>query len=266
MNNITVFAPSNKAFESLPREVLINSTRLRDILLYHIAIPETRACDFTNEQLLKTRLNNRSVRMNLYSMFPSPLLVSEVTAQCGVLKNVNQPSCNGLIHSVDRVLIPSEMSLLETLKTQNDFTIFTRLLQESELVDTIEGEVSYTIFVPTDAAFYKLPRDKLTKILTDKQESAKILKLYIVKDTICCGGISPNIWFMTKLASALNGRHVPIYRDTKGQVNFGSAKVSVCDLTASNGVVHAIDELIDSANLNNPNEYMQTCVTNDFSF
>lgn len=65
--NVTLFAPTNKAMEELGQDVLSNPLKLREILLYHIITPELKTCDFSNDQLLPSRLNERNVRINMYS-------------------------------------------------------------------------------------------------------------------------------------------------------------------------------------------------------
>lgn len=55
-------------------------------------------------------------------------LNTEITAQCGRITQPNRMACNGVIHQVDRVLLPAELDTIETLKTQRDFSIFYRLL------------------------------------------------------------------------------------------------------------------------------------------
>jgi len=49
---------------------------------------------------------------------------------------------------------------------------------------------------------------------------------------------------MTKHVKTLGNSYVPIYRDSNGQVVYGDSKITTCDLTASDGVVHAVDKVI----------------------
>lgn len=66
-NNVTLFAPTNQAMEELGQEILNDPTKLREIILYHLSTPETKTCDFSNDQLLPTRLSDRNIRINMYS-------------------------------------------------------------------------------------------------------------------------------------------------------------------------------------------------------
>lgn len=71
MSNMTLFAPTNDAIDSMPMEQLKelkgNPTKLRDLLMYHITGPEAQGCDMENNQLLKTGLMDKSVRVNLFA-------------------------------------------------------------------------------------------------------------------------------------------------------------------------------------------------------
>jgi len=259
LNNVTIFAPSNQAIQSLPREVRDSPTRLRDVLMYHIGGVETRACHFTNEQKMATKFNDLSIRIDLYSMFPF-VDTTEVTAQCGRLTRVNIPACNGIIHTVDRVLIPPETNILQTLNTQPDFSILTRLIKETNLTETLKGTGPFTIFAPTDSAFYALPPEALQNILEDKAEALRVLRQHIVTELLCCSGVSPNNWFMTKRVKTLSGLLIPVQRDFGGQVMFGNSKVSVCDLTASNGVIHTVDALLNGDEGDSSMEFMGSCL------
>jgi uncharacterized surface protein with fasciclin (FAS1) repeats len=53
---------------------------------------------------------------------------AEVTAQCGRILKQTQ-ACNGIIYELDRVLIPSDMDVIQTLATQPDLSVFNRLIQ-----------------------------------------------------------------------------------------------------------------------------------------
>lgn len=72
----------------------------------------------------------------------------------------------------------------------------------------------------------------------------RILKtLILITEPLCCAGVAPNNWFMTKRVGCMNGVNIPVYRDTSGQVMYGNAKVTTCDLTSSNGIIHTVDKV-----------------------
>jgi len=257
-NNVTLFVPSNQAMEEMDQDILNNPSKLREILLYHIVTPETKTCDFSHDLMLPTKLTERNLRINLYSHFPIAL-DTEITAQCGRLTKVNRMACNGVIHEVDRVLIPSELNAIETLKTQTDFAIFTRFLIESGLADKLKlSNTSVTIFAPSDAAFMDLPKDIFRNLLENKENATAMVKHHIIEEPLCCAGVAPNNWFMTRRVDCLNGAKIPVYRDTSGQVMFGNAKVTTCDLTASNGIIHTVDKVVTS--VNDREDLMESCL------
>ncbi|ODN05167.1 Transforming growth factor-beta-induced protein ig-h3, partial [Orchesella cincta] len=265
LNNVTLFVPTNDAMEELGQDILRNPSKLREILLYHIATPETKTCGLSHEQVLPTKLHNRNIHINLYSHFPIDL-ETEVTAQCGRLTMRNKMACNGIMHEVDRILLPSEHDLLETLKSQPDFTIFYRLLIQSGFADQMRRKnVSTTIFAPTDSAFYALPKEDFRKLLNDTVNASKIVQNHIIEEPLCCAGVAPNNWFMTRNVDCINGAKVPVYRDTSGRVRYGSATVTTCDLTASNGIIHTIDKVLNQSNDLSRGDLMESCFPDPFT-
>ncbi len=72
MNNVTIFAPSERALATLPSSVLddlkADPAKLKEFLLFHVAKPKTCQCDFEDNKVLKTALdnNNAKLRINTY--------------------------------------------------------------------------------------------------------------------------------------------------------------------------------------------------------
>lgn len=72
LNNATVFAPTNKAFETpegkqLLDDVKNDTEKIRDIVRYHIIKGQIMAEDMNNNALLETRDHGNKMRLNLYS-------------------------------------------------------------------------------------------------------------------------------------------------------------------------------------------------------
>jgi len=65
---------------------------------------------------------------------------------------------------------------------------------------------------------------------------------------------------MTKSVVTLERTHVAVFRDTSGQVVFGRGKVTTCDLTASNGIIHTVDKVLSNENGASRTELMGTCI------
>ncbi|WP_299819279.1 fasciclin domain-containing protein [uncultured Pontibacter sp.] len=101
----TLFAPTNKAFAELSQEQLNmllqpeNKAKLSEVLQVHVLASEVAANQFNNSQRISLS-NNRylpiSSENNLITVGGATVIVPNVEAS------------NGIIHVVDRVIIPSE--------------------------------------------------------------------------------------------------------------------------------------------------------------
>lgn len=99
----TVFAPTNAAFDALPEGTLEtltkpeNKRQLRDILEYHVLLGVYKAEDFVNGRKLGTA-DGRSVE--LQKSADGTVLVNGAK----IIGSVS--ASNGIIHVVDKVLLP----------------------------------------------------------------------------------------------------------------------------------------------------------------
>lgn len=100
----TVFAPTNAAFDKLPKEALAdlmkpeNKDKLADILQYHVAIGGYKENMFTDGQVLNMA-NSGNVKVTVKDGRIT-LNGSATIAGC-------VPASNGLVYVVDGVLLPS---------------------------------------------------------------------------------------------------------------------------------------------------------------
>ena len=60
--------------------------------------------------------------------------------------------------------------LLATIAADGSFKTFQTAVQASSLAETLKGPGPFTVFVPSDAAFAKLPKAKLKALLADKEK------------------------------------------------------------------------------------------------
>jgi uncharacterized surface protein with fasciclin (FAS1) repeats len=97
----TVFAPTDAAFEKVPKSTLSklasNPEQLKAVLLYHVAKGELRAKKVVKRNSIKT-LNGARVRVKVRRG------VAKIN-NARILK-ANVDASNGVIHVINRVLIP----------------------------------------------------------------------------------------------------------------------------------------------------------------
>jgi uncharacterized surface protein with fasciclin (FAS1) repeats len=101
--SFTVFAPTDKAFENLPSGVLDalvdNTNALTDILLYHVVSSKAFSDDLKDGQQIKT-IVGRTVKVDIESD-------GDIEINDANVIDADIEACNGVIHVIDKVLIPS---------------------------------------------------------------------------------------------------------------------------------------------------------------
>lgn len=232
----TVFGPTNKAFEALPKEVkealMANTTLLADVLKYHVLSGKVASSALKNELLADT-VQGSKLRINIY---PN---VNVYTAQCSAidLKEVDQVASNGLIHVLKRVMFIPMGNIVQTAAAEKHFKTLVTAVKAASLVEALSGPGPFTLFAPTDAAFKKLPPGTLEKLLANPTQLAAVLKYHVVSGTYCSAGLSSG------KVPTLNGADVNVVVGSGG-VTVNEANVVSADLSVTNGVVHAIDAVL----------------------
>ena len=96
----TVFAPTNDAFKAVPAktmgELANNAAMLNDVLTYHLIAAKLMSADVKNGPL-KT-VNGANIGASKAGDF--------VTVEESMVQTANMLASNGVVHTVDRVLMP----------------------------------------------------------------------------------------------------------------------------------------------------------------
>ena len=72
-------------------------------------------------------------------------------------------------------------NVFETARTQREYTRYVKGVESlGGLVETLSGPGPFTLFVPTDAAFDRLPSDQQANLFADPEKLSKVLKYHIV--------------------------------------------------------------------------------------
>jgi len=118
-SNVTIFAPSERALKELPesfmKDLKSNPEKLREFLLYHTVSSKMCHCDFSDNKILPTGVAGKTLRMNSYGgQSPVNLLDPSripVTVQCARVTHTDTEVCGGMIHTVNKVLLPPGMKI-----------------------------------------------------------------------------------------------------------------------------------------------------------
>lgn len=131
-------------------------------------------------------------------------------------------------------------NLLALAESNASFTTLTKALKAAGLTGALQGKDNLTIFAPTDAAFAKLPQDALQELLKpgNKEVLLKILTYHVVSGKILSTDLKSGE------VKSLEGGTINVKVDPATGVTVNDAKVTQADITGSNGVIHAIDQVI----------------------
>ena len=132
----------------------------------------------------------------------------------------------------------SEMTIVETAQGNEDFSTLVEAVTAADLAETLSGEGPYTVFAPTNEAFDALPDGALDELLADTEQLTEVLTYHVVPTSAMAADLSDGQELETVQGDMLT---VSIDGDT---VMIGDATVTMADVEASNGVIHAIDTVL----------------------
>jgi uncharacterized surface protein with fasciclin (FAS1) repeats len=128
--------------------------------------------------------------------------------------------------------------IVDIAASNEDFSTLVTALKAADLVDTLKGEGPFTVFAPTNAAFDKLPKGTLEKLLADIPALKNILLYHVVPGKVMASDV-------VKVDSAKTALGEAVKCKVDGDnVMINNAKVIKTDIEASNGVIHVIDTVI----------------------
>jgi uncharacterized surface protein with fasciclin (FAS1) repeats len=124
-----------------------------------------------------------------------------------------------------------------------DLSTLVSLIQKAGLVDTLKDTTKqYTVFAPTNAAFAKIPADKLAALGNDPAKLKMVLLYHVLPMSV------PSSSAKTMSAMTAEGTEAKIKVKTMTgmapMVMVNKAKVTQADIMASNGVIHKIDTVL----------------------
>jgi uncharacterized surface protein with fasciclin (FAS1) repeats len=133
-----------------------------------------------------------------------------------------------------------QKDIVDTAVAAGSFKTLAAALEAADLTDALKGKGPITVFAPTDAAFAELPKGTLKDLLKpeNKAELTSILLYHVVPGRIAAADIGRSADPKTLQGATL---HVKARRS---RVRVNDARVTSADLAASNGIIHAIDEVL----------------------
>jgi uncharacterized surface protein with fasciclin (FAS1) repeats len=128
-------------------------------------------------------------------------------------------------------------NIVDTAIAAGNFTIFAAGVKAAGLTDALSAKGPFTVFAPTDEAFAKLPSGAWDGLLKDSAKLKAVLNYHVVSGYFTAKDVKSGE-VMTLQGSTLTA--AAAFSD----VRVNGARITQRDVTATNGIVHAIDAVI----------------------
>eukprot|EP00947_MAST-08B_sp_MAST-8B-sp1_P005388 g5388.t1 len=135
---------------------------------------------------------------------------------------------------------PAGKNIVDLAVANKDLSTLVAALKAADLVDTLSGAGPFTVFAPSNKAFAALPAGTLANLL--KPENKKQL-VDLLTYHVAAGAVKAKDLMDMDMLKTVEGKDVTV-RIADRTILINSAKVTTADVSASNGVVHLIDEVL----------------------
>jgi uncharacterized surface protein with fasciclin (FAS1) repeats len=130
--------------------------------------------------------------------------------------------------------------IVDTAVAAGSFETLAEALTAANLVGTLKGAGSFTVFAPTDEAFAKLPAGTVEALLADIPKLTSILTYHVIAGTVMAADV---IQMDGQTATTVNGADLKISTTDDVKLN-GATSVVKTDIACTNGVIHVIDSVL----------------------
>lgn len=156
------------------------------------------------------------------------------------------PASNGVIHAINKVLIPPGLPpLLDLVDTAIDQHLDTLVaaVSAANLVDVLRGPGPFTVFAPSEEAWQTLPAGLLNTLL--KPENVDLLTDILLYHVFSGAAVDSSSISPGQDITMVNEDEVRLNIDG-GNVLVNDATVVAADVGTINGIVHVIDSKFPS--------------------
>jgi uncharacterized surface protein with fasciclin (FAS1) repeats len=136
--------------------------------------------------------------------------------------------------------VKKKPTIVDIASKGKQYSTLATALKAADLVDTLAGDGPFTVFVPTNAAFAKLPKGTLANLLKpeNKEQLKKILTYHVVSGAVPSSQLKNG-----QKVATVEGSSISV-RIKGGKVKVNNANVTAANVKASNGIIHVIDRVI----------------------
>lgn len=243
----TVFAPTNDAFKAagFTTEASINEVpveTLKSILLYHVLASKVNASAIptaSNTAVETAGGDNIFVTKGEAGVFVNGAKVTQADVMAS----------NGVIHVVDKVLMPPMGNIVETLVGNSEFSfLVAAVLRASEgstdVRAVLESDGPFTVFAPTNQAFMNAGFASEQAIRAASPAAlTSILTYHVVQARVFSSGLRNGLSVDALMGGPLTF-DLSADATVKGTSNTSASRITGVDMVTENGVIHVIDQVL----------------------
>lgn len=134
----------------------------------------------------------------------------------------------------------SDKSLSDVLSGAGIFSTFEQALEQAKMQAELDGSGSYTVLVPTNDAFAKMPQDQLQAIMNDPEALARLISNHVIPGRVTA---TEMLQQATSPIRNLNNQSA-VGIDDRGHLAVNGAEIVRPNIFTRNGVVHVVDRVI----------------------
>jgi transforming growth factor-beta-induced protein len=255
--NLTVFAPSDAAFAALATQLgfanaadmvtALSASDLSKILSYHVVPGARYASDLkAGGATLPTAYIFEGAAAKLALNTSTGVDITDAVFATSKVTTTDVRADNGVIHAVDRVLVPPGVLNVVQMAQANpaSFSSLVGAIVATGLAPPLSGAGPFTVFAPTNAAFLSAPTGLTTSQLTS------VLTYHVLAGQVLSSGIPFGTPVATLDTKNLAGATVPAQTITINSnltitdTTAIAANILATDVRASNGVIHVIGKVL----------------------
>ena len=242
---LTVFAPTNAAFAALLTELgvtkealLADKPRLTAVLTYHVLGTKVMRADVPLGKAI-TPVSGGFFKIES----SNGLKVTDGRNRVTTITSTDIQASNGVVHLVDRVLLPADKDIVATASALPDFSILVEAVVAAGLVGTLQGAGPFTVFAPTNAAFGALLSElgvSKTDLLANTALLTTVLSYHVVSGRVLKAEVPVNTPIATVQGQTFTVNAGLVITDQRTR----QSNIVVTDVFTSNGVIHVVDKVI----------------------
>lgn len=231
----TVFAPTDAAFSKVDKAKLdalkADKAKLKQVLLGHATGGKVKAADIAKGKSKIEAKNEAKLSLVIDSDGTT------VTVNGAKVVKADMLATNGVIHSVDAVILAPEQNIREVVAENDKLSKLKEALKDDKVKELFTGKGPFTFFAPSDAAFKKFTDGGGTVPTGDE------LKALLEFHAVAVEKFGFELKDKESLDTLLKDKKQTI-SVTATEVKYGDAKVTGADIRTANGVIHIIDTVL----------------------